>query len=216
MKTASAPVSSGPAGRGFAGLALALGILSGWPSRAAEPYVARGLIQVFHVDSSGGEQLVNSIQLLEARDRLGSRYTLQEDSNGRRATLWDSSTGLMYQLDPRSRKTVVADKMLQHMEGQRAAPQASEPGSRSSHLKVPCVRYPVRQGLPGKLANIGESCVSPDLGLTLGSEGRMQVDDKTVVIRQTVTDTRIGEEPDAAWFCIPQDYTVIGQPPRKR
>lgn len=44
----------------------------------------------------------------------------------------------------------------------------------------------------------------------------MQVDDKTAIIRTAVTDVRVGEEPDESWFTIPQDYTVIERPSRKR
>jgi hypothetical protein len=204
------------AARSSAGWILVIAASSAGSCLAAEPYVAKGLIQVFQVDSSGGEHLVNSIQLLEARNRLGSRYSLQEDNNGRRASLWDSSSGLMYSLDSRAKKAMVVDKMLQYMEGGRAAPQAADLGSQSSHLNIPCVRFPVRQGMPGKLATIGESCVSLDLELVLRSEGKMEVDGKTVIVRRAMTDVRMGEEPDASWFNIPQDYTVIQQPPRKR
>lgn len=204
------------AGSGPAALALAVGACLVPPCFAAEPYVARGIIQVFHVDAAGAEHLVNAIQVLEARNRHGSRYTLEEDSHGRRAMLWDSATGLLYQLDARSRKAMIVDKRFEYMEGQRNAPQAGDPAFRSSHLNIPCTRFPVRQGAPGKLATIGESCVSVELGLTLKSEGRMQVDDKTVIIRTAVTDVRVGEEPEESWFSIPQGYTVIDRPSQKR
>ncbi|MGQ9915934.1 MAG: hypothetical protein ACUVS7_00820 [Bryobacteraceae bacterium] len=181
-----------------------------------EPYVARGIIQVSYVDAAGAEHLINAIQALDARNRHGSRNRLQQDSHGRRAMLWHSATGLLYQPDARFGKAMIVDKRFEYLEGQWNAPQAGDPASRSSHLNIPCTRFPVRQGPLGKLATIGESCVSVELGLTLKPEGKMQVDDKTVIIRTAVTDVRVGEEPEESWFTVPQDSTVIDRPLRKR
>ncbi|BDC48327.1 hypothetical protein F183_A06430 [Bryobacterales bacterium F-183] len=180
-----------------------------------EPYSARGQTQVFQVSADGSKQLMRSINVVEARNREGSRYTAQELPTGKVVILWQKSSGLLYQIDTSAKKAILVDKSYDLMAGPRSAPETQDPAAKAAHLGIPCVNLPVRQGSPGKLTKVGENCVSFDLGLILKSDATLKVDQNTVITTTAMAEVKRGVEPDPGWFEIPRDYTIIERQMRR-
>jgi hypothetical protein len=176
---------------------------------ADEPYVARGIRQVFQVEADGTKRLTSSANVIEARNREGSRYSVQELPAGKMIFLWKKSTGLQYQVDPSSNRAVVLDKSHDPMAGPRSAPENQDASLRDAHLDMPCVRQPIRSGSSRELIKIGENCVSLDLGIILKSEATLTVGDKTLLMTSSISEVWRGVDPDPAWFEVPAEYTII-------